>query len=434
MKIDLSSKCCMNPGCADCGKAGLGNIAEPPFRPVLRMKSGANLSINERYIAAQMAGDYLVRNLGNDGYFVYEYTPCTDSLSTEYNWLRHAGSIIALCQLYRDGHDSKYLQAAKSAIQPLLAQIQSHEFSGVVHSVLAPESPDNGRIVVKTGGCALAAIALLMVDEMDGSRSYQEPALDLCRYLQFTQKKSGALRSKYIIDGNRGRYSSWQSTCYQGEALLAMSMAMRVKMDPELRRSGLRLLAFLVKKMRLQNEQTNPPHEYDHWANIGIAMIWEFADDRELAGISISRQLIIDTLLAYTKREVNAQIVIPSDPHFGCFGAANGRTQAHATRIEGLDSALQLLTRVGEDAGKLRGMTNQVELARVFLVGAQYKSADTTPGRKLDITGGFRAEFYMHADHGSGAFCFGKDRIRIDSCQHAISAMLGWKIFGDTLQ
>ena len=107
------------------------------------------LSVDRRSAAIDAAITWIVDNQGPDGRFLYRYDVVNDRVEPGYNWVRHAGTMLALAQASVAGHDVPVaaLDAARSAIDDRL--VTEGGSTGV-----------RDGSWVSTGGTALLLLAL----------------------------------------------------------------------------------------------------------------------------------------------------------------------------------------------------------------------------------------------------------------------------------
>jgi hypothetical protein len=112
-------------------------------------------------------------------------------------------------------------------------------------------------------------------------------------------------------------------------------------------------------------------------------------------------------------------------PHPGSFSAQPGALCPAAIRVEGLLAYLEILVAMPPelaealpDTAELRDrLREQIPLSLHFLRRCQYTPAEATLSRSpIEITGAFRRLLFSLSPTG--------DEVRIDYCQHAISALL----------
>lgn len=162
---------------------------------------------------ARQSADCLANLTQEDGSFRYRYDSRSGGLLGGYNILRHAGSIWAMLDLYREIPDEKILESSQRATQYLLAS--SLKFYRRYTNVCICE--DNA---IKLGGNALSTLALLSLFEITGERFLLSVAKQLCQFMLDQRLEHGDLVHKRYFES--GKISGFQSMYYTGEALLAL--------------------------------------------------------------------------------------------------------------------------------------------------------------------------------------------------------------------
>jgi hypothetical protein len=168
--------------------------------------------MNSLEIARQSA-ECLANLTQGDGSFRYRYDSRSGDLLGGYNILRHAGSIWAMLDIYRDIPDEKILESSQRATLYLLAS--SLKFYRKYTNVCICE--DNA---IKLGGNALSALALLSLFEITGERFLLSIARQLCQFMLDQRLEHGELVHKRYFGS--GKISRFKSMYYTGEALLAL--------------------------------------------------------------------------------------------------------------------------------------------------------------------------------------------------------------------
>ena len=104
--------------------------------------------------SAEAAGEYLKDAVKEDGSFVYDYLPKTDSEKDDYNILRHAGTVYSMLELYQVTYDEELKAAAELALSYLVNQIQLC-YSAPYGELCVVEDSE-----VKIGGNGLSLVSL----------------------------------------------------------------------------------------------------------------------------------------------------------------------------------------------------------------------------------------------------------------------------------
>ena len=113
------------------------------------------ISRSQLLAAARAGGDYLVRAEKPDGSFHYSYNPLRDHASERvYNIVRHAGTAVALLDLYRATREARYLEAARRAVGYLKTRFRPARENNAVYVL-----DNDGKAKLGANGLALIALA-----------------------------------------------------------------------------------------------------------------------------------------------------------------------------------------------------------------------------------------------------------------------------------
>ncbi len=401
--------------------SGVGQGQEDPDR---------RLSELERQTSATNSGLYLCRTLAKNGRFTYNYNPATDTVARTYNWLRHAGTIVALTQLYEATRVVNFRNAAIRSAGYLKAQVREAKVDGKVYTVLVSDPKTTGsigraKVAVKTGGLALGTIALLRIDDINKDQKHKELVLKFCDYMRFTQKANGDLRSKLFVD--EGKWSSFQSTYYAGEALVALAMVEARYPNRKNRQTMLRLMNFLANRWDLANALSarGKVLPFDHWAMIGSSLAYPLLKDDDLKGWggnrAWTRPALLESMVIYCGNELGRNIAKGPDRVRGSFVTQQGNLTPTAIRLEGITAIRKLVRKMGTPAQKqkLKAWGPAIARARRFMIRCQYdKTSFADRKLKISVDGAFRQAYDLRVPKNAA--------IQIDYCQHAMSGMLEW--------
>lgn len=113
--------------------------------------------------------DYLARQVGGDGRFVYGYHPCFDRPIAAYNTLRHASATYAMVEAFEVTRDPALKVAIERSLMHLTGQL--------VREVTLADGRQAAFVVdtggeVKLGGNAVAILALVKHCEVTGERRH----------------------------------------------------------------------------------------------------------------------------------------------------------------------------------------------------------------------------------------------------------------------
>ncbi len=225
------------------------------------------VSPEEMQRSAQAAVDWFVRNQGPDGDWLYEYDVRDDSVSPEYNEVRHAGVTMGLYQAAAAGLAGA-LRSADRGTEWALARLEEDDDWAAFSY--------NGRTT--TGATALLVAGLAIRREATGEDRYDEELRRLGRFLVAQTEPSGAVLAEYD-SGSAAPVPGQYSKYYTGEAYWALGLLHRAFPDEGWGRVADRIGAYLATS-RDEAEDHWPPIP-DHWAAYGQAETAEFPDRGE---------------------------------------------------------------------------------------------------------------------------------------------------------
>ena len=317
---------------------------------------------------ARAAAAWLAAAVQDDGRFRYERHPGQPP-STAYNWLRHAGATAVLFDAARQLDHPGWGTTAERALGALLAQTVEVDDTELLI--------DDDK--AKLGGNGLALLALARHHAWHGASTHLETARALGQGLLDAQLTDGSF---VAFRSPEGLPLEGSSLYYPGEAILGLLELAAWDDDPRWLAAADRGLAHLVESRREVPTEDLPA---DHWLMIAM-------DRRHALGGD-------DALRAPLERLARA---IEGQP-------APQATNAAATRLEGLLARLETCARVGD----LCAVTRLETLDRLDDLVAVQLTRD--------------AGFFLPDDQLVGAFPAAPHDLtcRIDTTQHALSALLG---------
>ncbi len=342
--------------------------------------------------AAVLGGNYLINVTNTDGSFIYNYNASSNTKSTSYNILRHAGTTYAMLQLYDVTKDQKLLQAAQKTIDFLVQNIKP--FQNMSCIVYDDE--------IKLGGNALAIIALAEYTQVTKDTSYVSTMQDLAKYIEYSQKPNGEFISKRYY--STGEIDDFVSEYYPGEALLSLIRLHAIDADEtwiNITENGAQYLITI----RDGNLDTNNLI-HDHWLLMALNELYRIRPQV----LYFNQSMRIAESIMFKQRDNITRI--PEYPEWLGSYYTPPRSTPTATRSEGLIAAFQLSNDFGEE-----NMTSKIFQAITrgitFQLGTQLNSEDVAdfpnPGKAL---GGFTEDLVS-------------SEIRIDYVQHNICSILG---------
>jgi hypothetical protein len=394
----------------------LAEDALPPMTPATRIA------------AARAAGDFLLRNLDHQGRFRYVRTPFAQEDEEAdgdagYNLLRHAGTLHALCQLYATTGEVAYRSAADRAATWLLQYVQVLRIGDRDQTVLviSPDEQVGGLSrgqEIKTGGVALAVVALLSLSQAHGDDRHLATANALGDYLVSIVWPDGSIYSKYLLD--EARFDRWQSSYYPGETLYALALLERRATQPARSQAMVRLLLRLADGWARENDRPTPPvRDFDHWSLIALHEVYPLVTDETLAAIAPrptpwTRERLLLAARAYAAEELSRQLRRGPAALRGDMTGGIGSSSGCATRLEGIQAVHRLLAAYTPEPPD---WSAPIERTLQLLLACQYPPAlPDQPAARQEVTGGVRRAWSPNVARAA--------EVRIDYCQHAISAWL----------
>jgi len=343
--------------------------------------------------AADQGGRYLLRHQRKDGSFDYSYEPKKDTVSDDYNLLRHAGSCYALVELYQATGDGEYLAAADRGLEYLLTFSRPPKEIDREAAFEAIVSPGEEA---KLGGAALAILAMVQYQRATGDDGRLDRSRSMAGFLRFQQEADGHFLSKYFY--GRPDSKPFESIYYPGEAILALVRLYGV--DPQEKwLAAARAGADWLIDVRDAGKPTSAlPH--DHWLLMGLDELHQLTGDQRYATHAAR---IAEAIVA-------AQRTVSRYPDWVGSFYDPPRSTPTATRAEGLVAATRLARRTGQDEMPL--------IAALRRMAVFQRRCQITPENSL---------YLPRPDLAQGGFrrSLTDWEVRIDYVQHNVSALLG---------
>jgi multiple antibiotic resistance protein len=207
--------------------------------------------------SAQATVDWFVRNQEPDGTWLYLYDARDDSVSSEYNPVRHAGVTMGLYQAAASGLAGALPSADRGTRWALDRLLYRNGWAAL-----------DWYGEMDTGASALLAAGLAIRREATGDARYDEVLRRLGRFLVAQTEPSGAVLATYDASAGApvaGEYSKY----FTGEAYWALALLHRLFPGEGWGASADRVGAYLAES-RDESEGYWPPIP-DHWAAYGLA-------------------------------------------------------------------------------------------------------------------------------------------------------------------
>ncbi len=361
--------------------------------------------------AIDRAASYLADACDEQGKFTYLVDLHGGQVDgTQYNVVRHAGTIYALAQYNRrsgtEATRAAMVRAAGFLRQQCIAPAAENPNFLAVWSQPQWVGPGQPR-QAKLGATGLGLVALVHVEQVAPGVTSLDELRKLGRFLIYMQKSDGSFHSKYYAQ--TGRSDLWQSMYYPGEA--ALGLLLLYQQDPS--RQWLHAATQALEYLAAQGQHQHPtlPDQWyllamDPWYALGAR---HYEDDTGNRLLDHVRHLCRDML-----KEQQAQW--QNETLRGCF-TPEGRTCPTATRLEGLLAARRYLP---ADDPMCPLLEPALEQGMAFLLASQ-----VTEGPYAGALPRFAPQFDSPNVSPSEEDRVGE--VRIDYVQHALSAMIAYE-------
>lgn len=223
------------------------------------------------YKSISMAGRYLSNAVGADGSYDYHYYPQTDSLSRDYNELRHAGTTFALMQIYEVTGDPKFLEAAKRALGwldkntrgPDATDSAIYDWKGL---------NDARQRYAKLGGSGLSLLAFGWYTLVTGDTQYVPLMQAYARFVDYMVQENGDVKMRYwYAEKDKGRKTK-PVLYYPGEAFYGMATLYKIDGNKHWIDVASKGIDYIVDvRDRLKPNMALP---HDHWMAYAINHIY----------------------------------------------------------------------------------------------------------------------------------------------------------------
>ena len=369
--------------------------AEASFKAVSDRPSPSQGDVDR---AIDLSVGYLERACGPDGKFTYKVEIGTGRESSSYDIIRHEGVIYALAMANHARPDAKIVETMVRAAGFLR---KNYVGPGVQQEQLViwskPLSETSDRQYAELGGAGLGLVALASVREVSPKSVSLADLQALGRFVLFLQKDDGSFVHKYRKED--GPVLGWKSLYYPGEAALGFTALYEADHSKQWLVAAAKVLSYLARSR--EGLSTVPA---DHWALIATAKLLPYMG---IVHSVASREALLQHASQICYSIVRDQFRgSASEGLDGAFDAT-GRTAPTATRLEGLQAALEFLP-----CSELRDKTQIVTHRGIaFLLRAQITAGLQSGGMPGAVASRARAS----------------SEIRIDYVQHALCAWLRYQ-------
>ena len=386
--------------------------------PIRWQTSGDRLTGDEVGRAIERSTDYLVAACDDQGKFVYRrHLDSSDRAQgqtkrEQYNVLRHAGAVYALCRIQRRSPTQPVADAIRRSstflVEQCVDRVGDEPNQLAVWSV--PQLTGFHPRQAKLGGTGLGLVALVEAEDLLPGSVSRETLLQLGEFLLAMQRSDGGFETTYLPD--KGPSSDWVSLYYPGEAALGLVLLYERTDDIRWLNAAAAALRFLVK----QGQQMSEPLE-DHWMMIAAQRIWPY---RERASTEWDVGELQAHVLRTGQRFVGQQRRQQKHAVLrGCFND-DGRTTPSATRLEGLLAAVRGLQ---FGPAETKEFDACIDGGMRFLAGAQVRQGPYAGAFPMAVR---RLPLY---DKRHEKFNPLVREVRIDYVQHAVCALIEYEAY-----
>ncbi|MFY0691016.1 MAG: hypothetical protein JXR14_03745 [Paracoccaceae bacterium] len=359
------------------------------------------MSISDRRDFVRDAAQYLQKYQRKSGKFTYRVRPDAKPVKPDYNVLRHAGTVYALCQA-RGMVGAELDDAIDRGLEYLwrwyLVPIPGPKMQ---YAIAAARPGKRNDDVTKIGSMGLVLIAASSMH-----RPMTEFERDACagmvRYVQNLIRPDGSMISK--LNFRTGEVSDFVSLYYPGEVSLGLLLYGVRFGDKAATATAIRIIEYLAKTRR--KDVRVPP---DHWALLATSKAFELARAGE---IKLSKAAT-DRLYVHAT-QVIAELLRAAEAGQTEIGSlvSDGHCCAIGTRLEGMTAMQPWLKERGYE--HLEQLDFFIEMGIAYVIEAQY--------RKGKLKGGVP---WVSPNHPRYDPLDQSPEVRIDTVQHNISAVLG---------
>lgn len=198
--------------------------------------------------------DFLARQMGGDGRFIYGYHPCFDRQIAAYNTLRHASTTYSMIEAFEVTRDPGLKVAIERSLVHLTGQL--------IRSVTLDDGQEAAFLVdtggeIKLGGNAVAILALVKHCEVTGDRRHVELMEKLAIGISAMQDAaSGGFVHVLEFPGLTVK-QAFRTIYYDGEAAFGLMRMYGLTRDP-------RWLAIVERAFEYFIREEHWRH-HDHW-------------------------------------------------------------------------------------------------------------------------------------------------------------------------
>ncbi|WP_125682690.1 glycosyl transferase family 1 [Levilactobacillus yonginensis] len=332
----------------------------------------------------QAGEKFLMRQIKDDGQFIYGYYPALQRVLTNYNSVRHFSSIYALLEAIDFTNRNEDIEKVKLALQwgiDHLTFTKGDALFAVEHNKKADDE-------VKLGAQAMLILALCKYQEVTSDDSFLTYAQQAFKGVTAFRQESG--RFNHVLNVDLSVKDAFRIIYYEGEITFALARLFELTGDETVKQLIQETLDFMVAN--------NYGQYHDHWISYAVNEALQiFSTNRDYMAMGLKN--VFDHLDFIEKRDTS-----------------------YPTLLELLNAAVKMTDTIkatGND--DLMEGYDLVRLRRVWRQRAEHEMATGTFEPEL-------AMYFYYPEKFVGAFFARHDhfRTRIDDCEHFLSGLINY--------
>ena len=367
---------------------------------LLRMNRANGFEPTEENLrkAIDAAGRYLVNAVRDDGSFDYHYHPQTNSLSKDYNELRHAGTTFSMMQIYEINKDEKVLEAVRRSLKwldrntrgPDENDSKTYDWKGL---------NDKRKRYAKLGGSGLSLLAFGWYTKVTGDTQYLPLMEGYAKFVDYMMLENGDVNMRYwYAEKDKGRKTT-PVLYYPGEAFFGMATLYNIDKNMRWIDVGSKGIDYIVDSRDKLKPDSLLPH--DHWMAYAITAIYKVKPKDSHVKHAWRLFDTMDRKFHYQHKEadfVGGYFKVPVSVRTGC-------------RLEATSAFYRLAEELG-DKERMDKFFDVLQKGASFLMRTQYDDYNTI--------------FFEDPSKPQGAMMrsFWEPSTQIDYTQHSVSALI----------
>ena len=363
---------------------------------------------SDRDEAISLAVTWLAANQKSDGTFLYRYDAERDEILVGYNWIRHAGTILALEQARGQGFVDA-VTPSELAIKAAFEQVVSTKVNRKKLMGLS-DGP-----VVSTGGTALFALALMERRDATGLTDHDDDIRSMLRFLTTSLKARDDGSMIVRADANlNGEFTSDSVGIFAtSQTLFALARAERVFPSEGWGDHTHQILEYLTTYKA--NEEGFVPDMPDHWAAYAMSEMTSWAQPITFTESEIAwakKQMGVASIMVRYESQISGSGVNHLLRGHAAIGAATG------THGEALAGWTQLALENDGLTGSVSALNERLGCNNSLLIKRQVSPVGS--------------QTYLQPSRVAGAW-LGGGVTQVDDQQHAMSALLQANFVNDRI-